>query len=90
MLESWALRTEVKGHWTKLENKHLQELVSSPNVIRMIKSRSRWAGHVARMGRGAYRVLVEKPGSTATTQRPKRTREDIKTDVKAIRGRALD
>jgi hypothetical protein len=51
VLGSWALRkTEVKGDWTKLENEHLQELIFLPNVIRTIKSRRRWAGHVARTG----------------------------------------
>jgi hypothetical protein len=39
------------------------DLYSSSNIIRMIKSRMRWAGQVARVGerRGAYRVLVGRP-----------------------------
>jgi hypothetical protein len=48
----------------KLHNEELHNLYSSPNIIRMIKSRRRrWAGHVARMGakRSAYWILVRKP-----------------------------
>jgi hypothetical protein len=43
-------RDEVTGEWRKLHNKELNDLYCSPNVVRVIKSRIRWAGHVARMG----------------------------------------
>jgi hypothetical protein len=50
--------------WRKLHNDKLHSLYSSPNIVRVIKSRRMWwAGHVARMveGRGVYRVLVGRP-----------------------------
>jgi hypothetical protein len=41
-------RDEVTGGWRKLHNEELHNLYSSPNIIRMIKSRRmRWTGHVA-------------------------------------------
>ena len=52
-------RDEVTGGWRKLHNEGLNELYCSPNVIRVIELRRlRWAGHVARMGRGEMHTQV--------------------------------
>jgi hypothetical protein len=68
-------RDEVTGEWRKLHNEELRDLYSSPNIMRIIKSRRmRWAEHVARMGekRSVYRLLVGKTKGKRSLGRPRR------------------
>ena len=62
-------------------------MYSSHNIIRSLKSRLRWAGHVARMeqSRNAYRVLVVKPEGKRPLGRPRRRWEDnIRMDLREV------
>jgi hypothetical protein len=55
-------RDEVTGGWRKLHNEKFHNLYSLSVIIRMIKSRMRWAGRVIQMeNRNACRILVGKP-----------------------------
>ena len=81
-------RDGVTGEWRKLHNEELNDLYSSPNILRVIKSRRmRWAGHMARMGgrRGVHKVLVGKPEGKRPLGRPRRRWEDnIKMDLEEV------
>ena len=76
------------GEWRKLNNEELNYLYSSPNIVRVIKSRRmRWEGHVARMeeGRGVHKVLVGKTEGKSPLERPRRRWEDnIKMDLQEV------
>ena len=80
---------EVTGEWRRrLHNEELNDLYSSPNIVRVIKSRRmRWARHVTRMGEeiGVYRVLVGKPERRKPLGRPRlRWVDNIRMDLQEV------
>jgi hypothetical protein len=80
---------EVTGEWIKLHNEELNDLYSSPSIIRIIKARRmKWAGHVARMGekRNTYRLFVGKSERMRSLGRPRRRWvDDIRIDLGEVR-----
>jgi hypothetical protein len=78
----------VTEGWRKLHNEELHSFHSSPDIIRLIKSRRIiWAGHVERMRemRNAYKILVGKPEGIRPHGRHRRRWEDNrKMDLREI------
>jgi hypothetical protein len=86
---------EETGDWRKLHNEELDNLYSSPNIIRMIKPRRmRWTGHVARIGakRNTYRILVGKPEGNIPLGSPRRmwVCGNIRLDLREIGWDGMD
>jgi hypothetical protein len=87
LFENRALREEVAGGCRRLHNEELHDLYASPNVIRVIRSKIKWVGHVARMGemRNAYNISVRKPERKEPHGRAGRTWENnIKKDFNEL------
>jgi hypothetical protein len=84
----FGTRREEDGSWRELHDDELHSLYSSPNIVRVIKTRRmRWAGRVARMGegRGVYRVLVGRSEGKRQLGRRRHSCEDnIKLDLREI------
>jgi len=82
-------RDDATTERRKLHNAEVNDLYSSPNIVRVIKSRRmRWAEHVARIEdrKGLYRVLVGKRQRKRTLRRPRhRWEDDIKTYSQVVR-----
>jgi hypothetical protein len=77
-------RDEVTGGWRKLHNEELHNLYSSPNIMKMIKSRMmKWARGGEK--RNAYRLLVGKSEGNRLLGRPRRRWVyNIKIDLREI------
>jgi len=77
-----------------VDNEELHNLYSTPNIVRVIKSRRiSWVGIVARKGerRGVYRISVGKPEGKRPLERPRlRWEDNIKMDHQEVGCRGVD
>jgi hypothetical protein len=81
-------REEVAGGWRRLHNEELHNLYTSPDVIRMIKSRRMsWARHIVCVGvmRNAYKILVGKPEGKRPRGRHRRNIKILYIKIKILK-----
>jgi hypothetical protein len=87
-------REEVAEDWLRLRNEELHNLYTSPNIIRVVKSRRvRWAGYVTRMGetKSACSILFVKPeGKRSLGTHRRRWEGSIRMHLKEIGLECLD
>jgi hypothetical protein len=80
---------KVTGEWRRLHIEEICDLYSSPNIIRVIKSRRMsWAVHIARMRDvgGAYRIVVARSVGKRPVGRLRCRRENnINIDLQDVR-----
>jgi hypothetical protein len=86
-------REKVTGGRRKLHIEELHNLWSSPNVIRMFKSRRmRWPEYVActRENKKAYEILARKPEGKRSRGRPRHRWSNIKMEITRIEFGSMD
>jgi len=87
-------RDEVRGEWRKICNEELNDVYSSTDIIRVIKSQLiRWAWYVAcmRERKGVYRVLLGTPEGNRPLGRPSfRWEDNIKMDLQEVGCEGMD
>jgi hypothetical protein len=79
-------RDEVIGNWRKFHNEELINVYSSPNIL-ITKSRARWAGNLAGVGkiRSLCEPLIGKREGKRTFERPRqRWKDNIEMDLNKI------
>jgi hypothetical protein len=88
-----TLHVVVTRDALNIHTEELHNFYSSPDVVRMINSRMRWACSVMRIGekRNAYKILVGRPEGKRQLGRPRRRWDDnIKMDHKEIELECVD